>query len=162
MTSYTSFLLPVLSHSHAHKYIHPFIKCNTILVIVQIYHSYHGQIMWLGVKSDELWMNKCQITQITINLFHIHVSDVSDHKLSSSGREDVDVRMLGLGRPFVVELINPHASTFTREDIALLQKVMCRSPHERYVKKMYLFCAYLRRNLFTIISASWHCRVFLT
>ena len=80
-------------------------------------------------------MNKCQITQITINLFHIHVSDVSDHKLSSSGREDVDVRMLGLGRPFVVELINPHASTFTREDIALLQKVMCRSPHERYVKK---------------------------
>lgn len=28
-------------------------------------------------------------------------------RFSSAGREDIDVRMLGDGRPFVVELINP-------------------------------------------------------
>ncbi|XP_055880205.1 tRNA pseudouridine synthase Pus10-like [Biomphalaria glabrata] len=46
----------------------------------------------------------------------------TDHKLSSSGREDVDVRMLGLGRPFIVELVNPHCVQFSLEDLAALQK----------------------------------------
>ena len=31
----------------------------------------------------------------------------TDHKFHSGGREDIDVRMLGNGRPFVVELISP-------------------------------------------------------
>lgn len=30
-----------------------------------------------------------------------------DHKFHSGGREDIDVRMLGLGRPFVLELVHP-------------------------------------------------------
>ncbi|BFZ12087.1 hypothetical protein BsWGS_15126 [Bradybaena similaris] len=46
----------------------------------------------------------------------------TEHRFSSSGREDVDVRMLGIGRPFVVELINPHCVTFSKEDIADLQE----------------------------------------
>lgn len=28
-------------------------------------------------------------------------------KFHSGGREDIDVRMLGNGRPFLIELINP-------------------------------------------------------
>jgi tRNA pseudouridine synthase 10 len=31
-------------------------------------------------------------------------------RFSSAGREDIDVRMLGDGRPFVVELINPRVT----------------------------------------------------
>ncbi|KAK7488356.1 hypothetical protein BaRGS_00020330, partial [Batillaria attramentaria] len=46
----------------------------------------------------------------------------TDHKFSSSGREDVDVRMLGLGRPFVVEMINPHRVKFSQEDMAQIQQ----------------------------------------
>ncbi|XP_046370140.2 tRNA pseudouridine synthase Pus10-like [Haliotis rufescens] len=46
----------------------------------------------------------------------------TDHKLSSSGREDVDVRMLGTGRPFVVELINPHVVKFSAEDLKTIQQ----------------------------------------
>ncbi|XP_076442990.1 tRNA pseudouridine synthase Pus10-like isoform X2 [Babylonia areolata] len=46
----------------------------------------------------------------------------ADHKFSASGREDVDVRMLGLGRPFVVELINPHRIKFSPEDLKAIQK----------------------------------------
>jgi len=30
-----------------------------------------------------------------------------DYKFHSGGREDIDVRMLGDGRPFVLELISP-------------------------------------------------------
>jgi tRNA pseudouridine synthase 10 len=45
-----------------------------------------------------------------------------DMKFASSGREDVDVRMLGQGRPFVVELINPHCSFVPITDFAKLQR----------------------------------------
>ena len=34
----------------------------------------------------------------------------SEAKFSSSGREDVDVRMLGQGRPFMFEITNPRTS----------------------------------------------------
>ena len=37
----------------------------------------------------------------------------SGYNFSSSGREDVDVRMLGSGRPFIVELINPQLSSLS-------------------------------------------------
>lgn len=46
----------------------------------------------------------------------------TDHKFSASGREDVDVQMLGLGRPFVVELINPHRVRFTAEEMKAMQQ----------------------------------------
>ncbi|XP_056423660.1 tRNA pseudouridine synthase Pus10 isoform X3 [Hyla sarda] len=41
---------------------------------------------------------------------------------SSSGREDVDVRTLGRGRPFAIELVNPHRVTFTKQDMKDLQQ----------------------------------------
>lgn len=45
---------------------------------------------------------------------------VDEFKFSSSGREDIDVRMLGRGRPFAVELINPRRTKFSDE---LLRKI---------------------------------------
>lgn len=39
-------------------------------------------------------------------------------KFHSGGREDIDVRMLGNGRPFVLELVDPHRVT---KDEALLE-----------------------------------------
>ncbi|KAG8443868.1 hypothetical protein GDO86_009165, partial [Hymenochirus boettgeri] len=41
---------------------------------------------------------------------------------SSSGREDVDVRTLGKGRPFAVELVNPHKIKVTFQDMRALQQ----------------------------------------
>lgn len=45
----------------------------------------------------------------------------SGHNFSSSGREDVDVRMLGNGRPFLVEFINPRNISFAQDDLAKIQ-----------------------------------------
>ena len=45
----------------------------------------------------------------------------SSYKFSSSGREDVDVRMLGEGRPFVIEFCNPKRVRFTSQELAGLQ-----------------------------------------
>lgn len=47
-----------------------------------------------------------------------------EYYFSSSGREDVDVRMLGTGRPFSIELINPQRTKVTQEEIdALMEKI---------------------------------------
>lgn len=43
------------------------------------------------------------------------------HKFHGSGREDVDVRMLGRGRPFVLELINPSVA---QPDLAALEALV--------------------------------------
>lgn len=42
---------------------------------------------------------------------------VDDIKFCASGREDVDVRMLGSGRPFLCELINPRKLRHGRKDM---------------------------------------------
>lgn len=46
----------------------------------------------------------------------------SDLKFSSSGREDCDVRMLGTGRPFLVELIQPKTFELTEAELLKLEK----------------------------------------
>lgn len=45
-------------------------------------------------------------------------------KFSSSGREDVDVRTLGRGRPFAIELLDPHRTIFTQDQVTKLQNVI--------------------------------------
>lgn len=42
-------------------------------------------------------------------------------RFSAAGREDVDVRMLGRGRPFVLELVNPRKTRLTETELASMQ-----------------------------------------
>jgi len=46
------------------------------------------------------------------------VVNASHYSFSSGGREDIDVRMLGNGRPFVVELHNPRKAISGIKDIS--------------------------------------------
>ena len=39
-----------------------------------------------------------------------------DYKFHTGGREDIDVRMLGNGRPFVLEILDPKKSYSVSED----------------------------------------------
>ncbi|XP_032804352.2 tRNA pseudouridine synthase Pus10 [Petromyzon marinus] len=48
--------------------------------------------------------------------------NASGFNFSSSGREDVDVRTLGKGRPFAVELINPRRAALSPSQLRQLQK----------------------------------------
>lgn len=45
----------------------------------------------------------------------------------ASGREDVDVRMIGKGRPFALELLDPHKTKYTFEDFRHLEKIINNS-----------------------------------
>ncbi|KAM9315070.1 tRNA pseudouridine synthase Pus10 isoform 1-T3 [Pholidichthys leucotaenia] len=57
---------------------------------------------------------------------------------SSSGREDVDVRTLGNGRPFAVELLNPHKSRFSKAEIKQLQETINTSSDKIRVRDLQI------------------------
>ena len=51
----------------------------------------------------------------------------AEAKFHSAGREDVDVRMLGEGRPFVLELLQPRVAEHTAEALAAMQREINQS-----------------------------------
>uniref|UniRef100_A0A665TNB8 tRNA pseudouridine synthase Pus10 n=1 Tax=Echeneis naucrates TaxID=173247 RepID=A0A665TNB8_ECHNA len=55
---------------------------------------------------------------------------------SSSGREDVDVRTLGNGRPFAMEILNPHKSRFNRAEMKQLQETINKSSDKIRVRDL--------------------------
>ena len=60
----------------------------------------------------------------------------SNVKFSSSGREDCDVRMLGNGRPFLIELLNPKKTELQRSEVDMLQSKINSSTKLVEVKKL--------------------------
>jgi tRNA pseudouridine synthase 10 len=59
-------------------------------------------------------------------------------KFSSSGREDVDVRTLGLGRPFAIELLDPHRTLFTQVEITQVQIIINKSTDAIQIRDLQL------------------------
>ncbi|KAG7260756.1 hypothetical protein CRUP_000195 [Coryphaenoides rupestris] len=57
---------------------------------------------------------------------------------SSSGREDVDVRTLGKGRPFAMELLNPHRSRFTKTEMKQIQETINTSSDKIAVRDLQI------------------------
>ncbi|GLE01993.1 hypothetical protein PINS_up010831 [Pythium insidiosum] len=52
--------------------------------------------------------------------------DASRYKFHTAGREDVDVRMLGNGRPFILELLDAKKGTLSSEELEALQDAVNR------------------------------------
>uniref|UniRef100_UPI00398EAE2C tRNA pseudouridine synthase Pus10 isoform X1 n=1 Tax=Pristiophorus japonicus TaxID=55135 RepID=UPI00398EAE2C len=63
---------------------------------------------------------------------------VDNLNFSSSGREDVDVRALGNGRPFAIELLNPHRTSFLQQEIKELQQKINNSTDKIRVRDLQL------------------------
>ncbi|KAF5832098.1 hypothetical protein DUNSADRAFT_12147 [Dunaliella salina] len=57
-----------------------------------------------------------------VEAFVLPVFGAEASKFISGGREDADVRMLGEGRPFVMEIMNPRAGTPTEEQLRGVEK----------------------------------------
>ncbi|XP_029019592.1 putative tRNA pseudouridine synthase Pus10 isoform X2 [Betta splendens] len=57
---------------------------------------------------------------------------------SSSGREDVDVRTLGNGRPFAMELLNPHKSRLNQAEMKQLQETINESSDKIRVRDLQI------------------------
>lgn len=63
---------------------------------------------------------------------------VGSSKFQASGREDVDVRTLGLGRPFAIELIDPHRTKADFVELADLQKLVNKSTDAIMIRDLQL------------------------
>ena len=63
-----------------------------------------SQTPWFidGVKIYDTSLSE-EIAEVLVPPF----MPAGEFKFSSGGREDIDVRMLGNGRPFVLEIVNP-------------------------------------------------------
>ncbi len=75
------------------------------------------QTPWVidGVRKVETSVQEL-ISPRVISLFR-----ASDVRFSSSGREDVDVLMLGNGRPFLLELTNPMDASVSSEELSAME-----------------------------------------
>ncbi|XP_060755557.1 putative tRNA pseudouridine synthase Pus10 [Neoarius graeffei] len=56
----------------------------------------------------------------------------------SSGREDVDVRTLGNGRPFAIEFLNPHRAKFNKAEVRQLQETINTSSDKIRVRDLQI------------------------
>jgi len=63
---------------------------------------------------------------------------VDDSRFSSSGREDVDVRMLGRGRPFLFELINPRQVHLSQDELTKMQQSINESTQDVFVRDLQI------------------------
>ncbi|XP_046847599.1 tRNA pseudouridine synthase Pus10-like [Xenia sp. Carnegie-2017] len=81
------------------------------------YSRFLSQSPWI-VNGQRMTENSVE-ELIAAEIEKVFLSD--DSKFSSAGREDVDVRMLGKGRPFILELINPRKIAQNLEQIKKLQ-----------------------------------------
>ena len=52
------------------------------------------------------------------------VKGFGHYKFHTAGREDVDVRMLGTGRPFVLEVLSPERSLFTGNELRAMEGIV--------------------------------------
>ena len=76
-----------------------------------------------GEKKTEVSIEGAMTSAVTSTLRADKVT------FMSSGREDVDVKMLGRGRPFVLEVANPRTSTLCLDQVLQLQQVCFTRPH---------------------------------
>ena len=75
------------------------------------------QTPWVveGVKKVETSIQELICDQL------LRVIRATELRFSASGREDVDVRMLGSGRPFLIEIINPRKVIVSETELSQLQ-----------------------------------------
>ncbi|XP_014250796.1 putative tRNA pseudouridine synthase Pus10 [Cimex lectularius] len=61
----------------------------------------------------------------------LELTKAQEYKFASSGREDVDVRNIGRGRPFYVELCNPKRTTFSFKEMRSLENAINENSTEK-------------------------------
>lgn len=87
-----------------------------------------SQSPWLidGVKKTEY-----SVQELIVPFIQQKFS-CKDIKFSSSGREDSDVRMLGNGRPFLLEIIEPKVGSagFTSDGLAEVEQTINQNSHD--------------------------------
>ena len=91
------------------------------------YSRHLPQTPWLvdGERKAESSVEELILSEIRRHF------EFEEARFSSSGREDVDVRMLGRGRPFTFEVTNPRRTRFSAAEMAALTERINASTGKR-------------------------------
>ncbi|XP_065346377.1 tRNA pseudouridine synthase Pus10 [Cloeon dipterum] len=84
------------------------------------FSRYLSQTPWL-VEGERRMEGSVQ--ELVSKVLEEHCTS-KNSKFVASGREDVDVRTLGRGRPFAVELPDPHKTFFDPSELVMMQKLI--------------------------------------
>ncbi|CEG68568.1 hypothetical protein RMATCC62417_04805 [Rhizopus microsporus] len=96
----------------------------------------YSQTPW-NVRGAKLAENSVSDCFELIKNYH----KADDAKFGSAGREDANVRMLGTGRPFYLELVNPRIPRLSDEEYKKLEDEINQSPvHKDAVQVRHLTC----------------------
>lgn len=82
------------------------------------------------------WANIAHL--IRTDLHKLKIPSRAECKFVSAGREDADVRMLGAGRPFYIELINPRSPQQEDRLFPIIQEEINTSPDASAVMVRHL------------------------
>lgn len=96
------------------------------LYIAGRYNKYSRQLCQTPWFIDGERRMDSSVQEIICRLLE-HQTLAESGKFIAAGREDVDVRMLGSGRPFVCELINPRKTKFAQSTITELESIINES-----------------------------------
>ncbi|KAK2184310.1 hypothetical protein NP493_270g00024 [Ridgeia piscesae] len=114
------------------------IRCkHDAIYVAGRYNKYSrtlSQTPWIidGSRKTESSIEELVCTKIQ-DLFR-----ADEYRFSASGREDVDVKMLGSGRPFVMDMTSPHRVTVRPEELDKLQKEINSSTTEIAVRDLQI------------------------
>ncbi|ESN95061.1 hypothetical protein HELRODRAFT_179923 [Helobdella robusta] len=94
-----------------------------------------SQTPWFvdGIKKFENSVEEIICKPIAEQLFGSR-----DYKFSSSGREDVDVRMLGRGRPFLIEVINPRKISVSDEEFQKIEMFINGGSRDVFIRDVQM------------------------
>lgn len=115
----TIYILPP-SPSIRPCYLNQITCTHSPLYLAGRYNKYSRQLSqtpWI-IDGEKRVMSSVQELIVDVIKEHIKATKII---FSASGREDVDVRMLGSGRPFVLEFINPKVFEITSEILKEIQ-----------------------------------------
>ena len=65
-----------------------------------------------------------------------HELSASEYVFTASGREDIDVKCLGKGRPFIFEIFEPKRTQFTWNEMKHIQKLINASTSDLIIRDL--------------------------
>lgn len=82
-----------------------------------------AQTKWIlnGTRKGDGSVEECIVSTI------LNATKSKSYKFHAAGREDIDVRMLGSGRPFVLQCENPQKVYFSKEELKQIQEEVNKS-----------------------------------
>ncbi|XP_037072190.1 tRNA pseudouridine synthase Pus10-like [Pollicipes pollicipes] len=120
--------------------------CRNAIFVAGRYNKYSRNMSQTPWHVDGARRTESSLQEVITDPL-VSLTKASGVRFSASGREDVDVRTLGRGRPFVAELADPHVAQLSAEQLRQLQRTVNAVHPEVRVRDLQLVTREQTANL---------------